>query len=97
MTRWGESDLTGQLLRQAIEDEDGEQWELIELPAILPSGESLFPGFWPIEELRPTRATLPTARWMANYQQSPTSDEGASSSASGGAITRTTRARRRST
>jgi hypothetical protein len=45
-------DLTGQLLRQAIEDEDGEQWELIELPAILPSGESLFPGFWPIEELK---------------------------------------------
>jgi hypothetical protein len=77
MTRWGESDLTGQLLRQAIEDEEGEQWELIELPAILPSGESLFPGFWPVEELRRTKATLPTARWMANYQQSPTSDEGA--------------------
>ena len=44
MTRWGELDLTGQLLKQAIEDEDGEQWELIELPAILPSGESPFLG-----------------------------------------------------
>jgi hypothetical protein len=77
MTRWGELDLTGQLLRQAIEDEDGDHWKLTELPAILPSGESLFPGFWPIEELKRTRATLPTTRWMANYQQSPTSGEGA--------------------
>jgi hypothetical protein len=43
-------DLTGRLLRHAIEDEDG---------------ESLFPGFWPIEELKRTKATLQTARWMA--------------------------------
>jgi hypothetical protein len=60
MTRWGELDLTGQLLKQAIEDEDGEQWELIELPAILPSGES--PWVLAIEELKRTKAILPTAR-----------------------------------
>jgi predicted phage terminase large subunit-like protein len=77
MTRWGTRDLTGQLLRQAIEDEDGEDWEVIELPAILPSGEPLWPQYWPREELERTRATLPPSRWQAQYQQKPTSEEGA--------------------
>ena len=77
MTRWGSLDLTGRLLQQAIEEESGEQWEVIELPAILPSGESLWPEFWSVEELMRTRATLPIARWQAQYQQQPTSEEGA--------------------
>jgi len=77
MTRWGQLDLTGQLLRQAIEEEHGEQWELIQLPAILPSGEPLFPEFWSKAELEATRNTMPLSRWMANYQQNPTSEEGA--------------------
>ena len=77
MTRWGVRDLTGMLLQQAVEEADGEQWEVIELPAILPSGEPLWPEFWSIEELRRTKATLPVARWQAQYQQSPTSEEGA--------------------
>jgi predicted phage terminase large subunit-like protein len=78
MTRWGADDLTGRLIRQYTEDEDElERWEVIELPAILPSGEPLFPEFWSIEELRATKATMPTTRWMANYQQRPTSEEGA--------------------
>ena len=77
MTRWGAMDLTGQLLKRAIEETDGEQWEVIELPAILPSGAGLWPEYWPMAELLKTRATLPVARWMAQYQQSPTSEEGA--------------------
>jgi predicted phage terminase large subunit-like protein len=78
MTRWGEMDLTGQLIKQYLEDEkEVERWEVIELPAILPSGDALFPEFWKIEELRATRAILPVARWQANYQQAPTSEEGA--------------------
>lgn len=78
MTRWGTEDLTGQLIRQYTEsDEEVERWEVIELPAILPSGEALFPEFWSIEELRATRATMPTSRWQANYQQNPASEEAA--------------------
>jgi predicted phage terminase large subunit-like protein len=77
MTRWGELDLTGQLRRQEIEDEDGEAWELIQLPAILPSGDPLFPEYWSLEELERTRATMPVQRWQANYQQEPTAEEGA--------------------
>jgi predicted phage terminase large subunit-like protein len=77
MTRWGAMDLTGQLRRREIEDEDGEEWELIQLPAIMANGESLFPEFWPIEELQKTKSTMPVSRWMANYQQTPTSEEAA--------------------
>jgi hypothetical protein len=79
MTRWGELDLTGQLIKQATEDEhaEPEEWEVIQLPAILPSGNSLWPAFWPREEMERTRATLPVSKWMAQYQQSPTSDQGA--------------------
>lgn len=77
MTRWGARDLTGMLLQQAVEEENGEQWEVIELPAILPSGDPLWPEYWSIEELERTRATLPISRWQAQYQQAPTSEEGA--------------------
>lgn len=78
MTRWGPSDLTGQLIKQYTEsEEEVEQWEVIELPAILPSGDPMFPSFWSIEELRATRASMPTARWQANYQQNPISEEAA--------------------
>jgi predicted phage terminase large subunit-like protein len=78
MTRWGVLDLTGQIRKQYIEsDDDGERWEFVQLPAILPSGESLFPQFWDIAELKRTRAVMPPARWAANYMQEPVSEEGA--------------------
>jgi predicted phage terminase large subunit-like protein len=78
MTRWGLLDLTGQLLKQYIEsDDDSERWELVQLPAILPDGESLFPQFWDVAELKRTRAVMPAARWAANYMQEPVSEEGA--------------------
>lgn len=78
MTRWGPEDLTGRLIKQYTEtDEELERWEVIELPAILPSGDPLFPQFWSLDELLATKATLTTARWMANYQQQPISEEAA--------------------
>lgn len=78
MTRWGAEDLTGKLIQQYAESEEElERWEVIELPAILPSGDPLFPEFWTIEELRATKATMPSSRWQANYQQSPVSEEAA--------------------
>jgi hypothetical protein len=57
MTRWGELDLTEQLIKQATEDEhaEPEEWEVIQLPAILPSGNSLWPAFWPREEMNGPR------------------------------------------
>ena len=54
-----------------------DEWEVIELPAILPSGNSLWPGFWPLDEVEKLRAELPVSKWQAQYQQDPTSEEGA--------------------
>ena len=76
MTRWSKRDLVGRVLKSALE-RDGEKWELIEFPAILPSGNPLWPEFWSIEELEALRDELPPAKWNAQYQQSPTSEEGA--------------------
>jgi predicted phage terminase large subunit-like protein len=73
MTRWSKKDLTGQVLKAAAQ-RSGEEWEVIEFPAILPSGKSLWPEFWRIEELEALRQELPNGKWMAQYQQQPTSD-----------------------
>jgi predicted phage terminase large subunit-like protein len=73
MTRWSKRDLTGQVIKSAAQ-RDGEDWEVIEFPAILPSGKPLWPEFWPIGQLEALRNELPNGKWMAQYQQSPTSD-----------------------
>ena len=73
MTRWSKKDLTGQVLKAAAQ-RSGEEWEVIEFPAILPSGNALWPEFWKIEELEALRQELPNGKWMAQYQQEPTSD-----------------------
>ena len=76
MTRWAKRDLTGQILKNA--EKDGvNDWEVIEFPAILPSGTPLWPGFWKKEELEAIRAEIPSSKWNAQYQQNPTSEEGA--------------------
>jgi len=76
MTRWHKRDLTGNLLKTSMK-RGGEEWRVIEFPAILPSGKSLWPGFWKIEELEALKEELPVSKWSAQYQQDPTSEEGA--------------------
>jgi predicted phage terminase large subunit-like protein len=76
MTRWAKKDLTGQILKGSAKDGVND-WEIIEFPAILPSGTPLWPGFWSKEELEALRAELPVSKWEAQYQQNPTSEEGA--------------------
>ncbi len=77
MTRWSTKDLTGSILKASIERGGADEWEIIELPAILPSGKPLWPGFWPLDQLESLRAELPVPKWSAQYQQDPTSEEGA--------------------
>ena len=77
MTRWSKKDLTGSILKASIQRGGADEWEIIELPAILPSGKPLWPGFWPLEQLESLKAELPVAKWSAQYQQDPTSEEGA--------------------
>jgi len=76
MTRWGKRDLTGQVLKAAAQ-RDGEDWEVVEFPAILPSDKPLWPEFWSYEELSALRNELPNPKWQAQYQQSPTSESAA--------------------
>jgi predicted phage terminase large subunit-like protein len=77
MTRWSKSDLTGKILKTAGELGKEDQWEIIELPAIMPSGKPLWPEFWSLEELSALRDELPPGKWNAQYQQNPTAEEGA--------------------
>ena len=76
MTRWSKRDLTGQVMRASVQ-RGGEEWELIEFPAILPSGKPLWPQFWPLIELDALKEELPNSKWMAQYQQNPTSENSA--------------------
>ena len=73
MTRWSKKDLTGQVIKSA-QQRDGEQWEVIEFPAILPNQTPLWPEFWPLEQLQALKKELPNGKWMAQYMQQPTSD-----------------------
>jgi predicted phage terminase large subunit-like protein len=77
MTRWSKLDLTGQVINHMSKNEDAEQWEVVEFPAILPSGNPLWPEFWPVEELNAKKASLDPRYWQAQYMQDPTAEEGA--------------------
>ena len=81
MTRWSKLDLTGQIIDQMIKNDEVDDWEVVEFPAIIQdkNGEekSLWPEFWELEELRARRAALDVRYWNAQYLQNPTSEEGA--------------------
>ena len=76
MTRWSLRDLTGQVL-EASAARGGDKWEVVEFPAILPSNKPLWPEFWSYDELDAIRKELPNGKWMAQYQQQPTSESSA--------------------
>ena len=76
MTRWNEKDLTGRLIASQKEPK-ADQWELIEFPAILPSGKPVWPEYWNIKDLNAVKASIPGSKWNAQYMQNPTSEEGA--------------------
>ena len=75
-TRWKMDDLSGRLLRQQGQLKT-DQWELLEFPAILPSGNPLWPEYWGIEELEKVKMSIGLKKWNAQWQQQPTNDDGA--------------------
>lgn len=77
MTRWHMRDLTGKIIKSSSQRAGTDEWEVIEFPAIMPSGKALWPEFWSIAELEALRNELPSSKWNAQYQQNPTSEEGA--------------------
>ena len=76
MTRWNTKDLTGMLLG-AQREAKADQWEIVEFPAIMPSGQPLWPEYWKLEELEAVKASTGVQKWNAQYMQNPTSEEGA--------------------
>ena len=76
MTRWSKKDLT-QMLLNAQREEKADQWEVIEFPAIMPSGQPMWPQYWKLEDLEAVKASAGVNKWNAQYMQNPTSDEGA--------------------
>lgn len=86
LTRWHEDDLAGRLLEK-MKEPDGEQWTIINLPAICEDppapydirkpGEALWPGKYNEQALANIRATVGTYDWSALYQQRPQPAEGA--------------------
>ena len=75
MTRWSKKDLTGILLKNQKEVK-GDQWEVVEFPAIIDE-KPVWPEYWKLGELESVKATLPVAKWNAQWMQKPTSEEGA--------------------
>tara|TARA_R110000751_G_scaffold14809_5_gene47848 strand:+ start:1785 stop:3245 length:1461 start_codon:yes stop_codon:yes gene_type:complete len=77
MTRWAEKDLTGQLVRQMARDPKADQWEVVEFPMELPSGDPVWPEYWSLADLTAVKASIPPGKWNAQYQQQPTGDTNA--------------------
>lgn len=75
-TRWAKRDLVGQVLKASAQ-RGGDEWEVIEFPAIMESGAPLWPEFWSLTELQALKRELPNSKWMSQYQQNPTSETSA--------------------
>ena len=75
MTRWSTKDLTGALLKSQKEIKS-DKWEVVEFPAIMPSGEPVWPQYWKLDELEGVKASLSVPKWNAQWMQDPTSEEG---------------------
>ena len=76
-TRWHDDDLTGRLLRQARDDPQADQWEVLHFPALDAEGAALWPEKYPAEELQTIRATIGSWEFAALYQGDPKPEEGA--------------------
>ena len=76
-TRWSQKDMTGQLIKSMAKDPLADQWEVIELPAIMPSGSACWPEYWSLPDLESVKASIPPSKWNAQYQQNPTGEDNA--------------------
>ena len=75
MTRWAEDDLTGRLLRAQTEPK-ADTWKQISFPAILPSGNPVWPEYWNLEELETIKSSVPIRNWSCLLYTSPSPRDG---------------------
>jgi len=80
-TRWAPEDLIGRLAKDMDKIENSDQYHFFEFPAIFNENsdneKALWPEFFDLEALHRTKASMPVFQWNAQYQQTPTSEEGA--------------------
>ena len=76
MTRWSKLDLTGMIVDHMTKNDDADEWEVVEFPAIL-NDKPLWPEFWSIDELLAKKAGMDPRYWQAQYMQEPTAEQGA--------------------
>jgi len=76
-TRWGKKDPIGRALAWAENNPESLPWHEVRFPAIMPSGKSLWPEQWPVDQLLAKKAGMFPQFWAAQYMQEPTSEEGA--------------------
>lgn len=74
-TRWHFDDLAGRLLEQDGRIEDGGQWDVLELPAIM-DGKALWSEWYDLDALDRIKRTIGPREWSALYMQQPQPDEG---------------------
>lgn len=84
-TRWHEDDLAGRLLKEAKDDPEVDQWEVLSLEAVKETetkgdrremGEPLWPNKYSKERLNAIKKTAGSRNWNALYQQRPSALEG---------------------
>lgn len=83
-TRWHQDDLTGRVTRDMATNNDADQYEVVEFPAIFESTvdgktveKPLWPEFFDLKALHRTKASMPLFQWNAQFQQNPTAQEAA--------------------
>jgi hypothetical protein len=74
MTRWHEDDLAGRLL--AAEENGGDKWEKLILPAIDENGKALWEESYPRPVLDQMRKVMSPYDWASLYEQRPRPVEG---------------------
>ena len=70
-TRWHQDDLAGYIL-----NESGEDWKVLDLPAIDDKGNALWPEAYSKTDLEKIQNTVGQRVWQALYQQRPSNEEG---------------------
>lgn len=83
LTRWHDDDLAGRLMT-AMANEEGDEWRVVNYPAIAEhdelyrkAGEPLHPARYPLEALKRIKRAVGQRDWSALYQQNPVPDDGA--------------------
>ncbi len=78
MTRWHADDMAGRLV-EAMEQETGDAWDILEFPAIAErdeehrkEGEALDEARYPLARLKKIQVAVREYAWSALYQQHPT-------------------------